>query len=140
MESREPRIRKKDQAVFYDLLPMLEEPHVISTLCAKGRRVHSACRLSWTPRDISLSAWKLTGPDLKDLNGALVRDPKRKSPIFIMSLQQYHTVRTGQHTKWCGKRNLNSPQLGTGKRWKSTYVNVVKGGDSQNNVNNKCCA
>ena len=87
LESRGSRSEQKDQVVFYDLLPRLEEQDIIGMLSAKGRIVHSACQLSWTPGDISLFAWKLTGPDLKDLNGALLRDPKRKSPMFIVSLQ-----------------------------------------------------
>ena len=94
---------------------------------ARGRFVHSACRLSWTPGDISLSAWKLTGPELKDLDGALLRDPKRKTPMFIMSLHQYNAERTEQRTKLRDKRSRDSPQTGGGNRWKSTYVSAVRG-------------
>ena len=137
LEFRGSRSEQKDQVVFYDVLSRLEEQDIVGMLSAKGRAVHSACRLSWTPGDISLSAWKLTGPDLKDLNGALLRDPKRKSPMFIMSLQQYNTERTDQCTKLRDKRSGDSPQMGGGNRWKSTYVNAVKGGTNQNNVRNR---
>ena len=137
LESLGLRSEQKDQVVFYDLLPRLEEQDIVGMLSANGRTVHSACRLAWTPGDISLSAWKLRGPDLKDLNWALLRDPKRKSPMFIMSLQQYNTERTDQRTKLRDKRSRDSPQMGGSNSWKSTYVNAVKGGTSQNNVRNR---
>ena len=56
LESRGSRSEQKDQVVFYDLLPRLEEQDIVGMLSAKVRTVHSACRLSWTPGDISLSA------------------------------------------------------------------------------------
>ena len=137
LESRGSRSEQKNQVVFYDLLPRLEEQDIVSMLSAKRRTVHTACRLSWTPGDINLSAWKLIGPDLKDLNGPLLRDPKRKSSMFIMSLQQYNTERADQRTKLRDKRSRDSPQMGGGNRWKATYVNALKGGTNQNNVKNR---
>ena len=100
----------------------LEDPDIISMLSAKGRKVHPACSLSWTPRDNSLSAWTLTGSGLKDLNGTLLRDPKRKSPIFIMSLQQYNSERPEQRPKLRDKRSRDSPQVAIGNKGKSTYT------------------
>ena len=73
----------------------------------------------------SLSAWKLIGPEVKYLNGALPRDPKRKTRMFIMSLQQYNTERTEQHTKLRDKRSRDSPQTSGGNRWESAYVSAV---------------
>ena len=49
LDSTASRSEQKDQVVFYDLVPRLEEKDIVGMLSAKGRTVHSASTLSWTP-------------------------------------------------------------------------------------------
>ena len=80
-----------DQMVFYDVPPRLQEPDILQMFRNKEKSVLSASRLSWTPGDINLSAWQIFGQDMMSLNGAVVRDPARRQPMYIISLN--NTIR-----------------------------------------------
>ena len=97
---------------------------------SKGKQVNSAARLSGTPGDISLSAWQVTGDELMELNGAVVRDQSRRQPMYIISFSQYSLEALEQRKK-AKERRVTSVQPATdqssGNKWKSSYVQVVKG-------------
>ena len=97
---------------------------------SKGKQVSSAARLSWTPGDISQSAWQVTGDSLMDLHGAVVRDPSRRQPMYIISFAQYNLEATEQRRKARERRGHTAqPSTGqaSGNKWRSSYVQVVKG-------------
>ena len=89
------------------------------------------------PRGYQFSACKLIWAELKDLNGALLQDPKSKTPMFITSLHQYNAERPEQCIKLRDKRSRDSPRTGGGNKWKSTYVSAAKGVSGQQNVKGK---
>ena len=118
-----------DQMVFYDVPPRLQEPDILQMFKNKEKSVLSASRLSWTAGDISLSAWQISGQDMMSLNGAVVRDPARRQPMYIISLQQYNQERVDQRRKAKDRRSGDttpSTTSASSNKWKSSYVQVVR--------------
>ena len=101
-----------NQMVFYDLPPRLEASDIKQMFTAKGKEVGSAARLSWTSGDISLSAWQVTGGDLMDLNGVVVRDPCVSSPCtsLVSHIILLKPQNTGGKLVNAGLRLHNHPQ------------------------------
>ena len=73
--------------VIYDVPIRMEDDHLIEAFKSKSKQITSAARLNWTLGDISLTAWKLVGPNLKELSGSIIRDPQRKRPMYMITMQ-----------------------------------------------------
>ena len=89
----------QDNMVLYDVPVWMEDEQVMEAFRAKDKPPTAVYRLNGTPGDIALAAWKLVGAKLKELHGAIVRDPNRTQPMYIVTMDHYVQERTTQHQK-----------------------------------------
>ena len=119
--------------MLYDVPVWMEDEQVVEAFRAKDKPLTPVYRLNWTPGDIALAAWKLVGAKLKELHGAIVRDPKRRQPMYIVTMDHYVQERTTQHQKSQTRSKPKPVPKGQGqsKKWQVSYVQAVKGTGSK---------
>ena len=85
--------------VFHDVPPWIDEPKLKEIFQQKPKPLQSTKLLNWTLRDVSTSAWKITGQDLKPLNGAIICAPGRSRAMCMISFEKYVADRSSHFDK-----------------------------------------
>ena len=115
--------------VLYDIPFWMEDDHSVEAFKSKSKTLVYVSRLNWTTGGISLAAWKLIGPNLSELSGSIIRDPDRKKPMYMVSMNHYIEERVS-HNQQIQNRPMPKPrqkQSTSNNKWAVTYMQAVKG-------------
>ena len=77
---------------------------------------------------MALAAWKLNGQGWNALNGAIIRDPGRAKPMYIISHEQYVSERTAHFDKSKPKSKGPNVERSDGNQWNVSCVPMVQWG------------
>ena len=68
-----------------------------------GLSVDSITRVSWTPGDMALSAWRMKGTGLLELVGTVFQDQVREACMYLLGNRLYNAERS-RRKEAAGKR------------------------------------
>ena len=101
-----------DIMVMYDVPFWMEDHHLVKAFKSKNKTLLSVSRLHWTMGDISLAAWKLIGPSMSELSGSVIRDPHRKKPVYMVTMNHYVEERASHNRQQQGGRHIYAGSQG----------------------------
>ena len=118
-----------DIMVLYGVPVGMADDHLVEAFKTKNKTPTSVGRLYGTMGDISLAACKLVGLNLNELNGSIIRDPRRKKPMYMVTMNHYIEERAS-HTRQVHNRprpQAPQKQSNTNTKWAVMYMQAVKG-------------
>ena len=107
----------------------MEDDHLVEAFKTKNNTLTFVSRLNWTMGDISLAAWKLVGPNLSELSGSIIRDPHRRKPMYMVTMNHYIEERASHNRQVQNRPKPKPPQKqpNTNNKWAVAYMQAVKG-------------
>ena len=84
------------EAIIYDVPSWILPEGVLDILKSAGFHARSIMNAPWTPGDMSLRAWRVTGAGMAGAAGTMLRDPSSGATMYIISQRQYVAEKKAQ--------------------------------------------